>query len=282
MKRYFLTGGTGFVGRELVRQLIKREDTEVIVCLTRGHRKDLICHPKVQYVVGDITEVRFPCYEGFTVVVHGANEVNDLLQPDQHKYYYTIVEGTARLMKWAPANSERILILSSGAVSRDTIYGRAKQQCERIASGQAKIARIFSVVGNEMPLGGQYAIGQFVAQALKGTVKVYGGTSVRSYIHVEDCARWLIRILHDGDKSYPYDVAGNEPVSIVGLASRISLAFDVPLMGIAGPDREDIYLPDTSRADGLGLVQAITLDESIRRLRDYYLRNPDVEQSKAA
>src|ERR1035437_4757503 len=116
MKRFFITGGTGFIGRELVRQLLKREDTEVIVCLTRGHRKNLLEDRRIVYEIGDITECKFPLYQGFTDIIHGANEVNDLLQPDQHKYYYTIGEGTARLMKWATGGFCRTLVLSSGAV----------------------------------------------------------------------------------------------------------------------------------------------------------------------
>ncbi len=276
MRRYFLTGGTGFIGREIVRQLLQKEDTESIVCLTRGHRKNLIEHPKVRYEIGDITECRFPLYHSFTDVIHGANEVNDLLQPDQHRYYYTIVEGTVRLMKWAPENADRILVLSSGAVGRDTIYGRAKQQCERICRGQAKIARIFSVIGNEMPLNGQYAVGQFIGQALQGRVKVYGGTSVRSYIHVEDCVRWLLAILIHGSFA-PYDVAGNEPVTILGLAKKISVAFGVPLERIDGPDREDIYLPDTGPSAALDLKQTITLNEAIWRIKDYYIHPTNLE-----
>jgi dTDP-glucose 4,6-dehydratase len=278
VRRYFCTGSTGFIGRELVRQLLARDDTEVIVCLTRGHRKNLLEDKRIVYEIGDITECKFPLYQGFTDIIHGANEVNDLLQPDQHRYYYTIVEGTARLMKWATGNADRILVLSSGAVGRDTIYGRAKQQCERLSRPMAKIARIFSVVGNEMPLNGQYAIGQFIGQALSGGVKVYGGTSVRSYLHVEDCARWLLTILEAGGFSYPYEVAGNEPVTIAGLAKRISLAFNVPIQSIPGPDREDIYLPDIRGPEILGLKQTITLDESIRRIRDYYFRHSYVEQ----
>lgn len=278
MRRYFGTGLTGFIGREIVRQLLEKDDTEYICCLTRGHRKNLLFDERLGYMTGDITQCAFPLGRGFTDVIHGANEVNDLLQPDQHKYYYTIVEGTARLMKWAPANAKRILILSSGAVARDTIYGRAKQQCERIARPQAKIARIYSVLGNEMPLNGQYAIGQFIGQALKGEVRVYAGMSVRTYLHVEDCAKWLLRILENGQADFPYDVAGNEPVTILGLAKKVSLEFGVPLKHIDGPAREDIYLPDTAGHGVLGLTQTISLDESLRRLKDYYIHHPDVEQ----
>lgn len=259
-----------------MRQLILRDDTESIVCLTRGHRNNLIEHPKITYYLGDITEVKFPLYQGFTDIIHGANDANDLLQPDQHKYYYTIVEGTARLMKWA--NADNILILSSGAAVRNTIYGRAKQQCERL-SNNAKIARIYAVIGNEAPLDGQFALGKFIAGALKGEVRIYGGTSVRAYLHVEDCARWLIKILHDGGSAYPYAVCGNEPVTMTELAQRIATAFNVPIKRIDGPDREDVYLPETRSCELLGLKQTITLDESIRRIRDYYKHShPHLEQ----
>jgi nucleoside-diphosphate-sugar epimerase len=89
MRRYFLTGGTGFIGRELVRQLLERDDTEKIRCLTRGGRKDLIEDPRVSYLEGDITTVQLPDSifsrkdTFYTDLIHGANEVNDLLQPDQ-------------------------------------------------------------------------------------------------------------------------------------------------------------------------------------------------------
>jgi nucleoside-diphosphate-sugar epimerase len=297
VRRYFLTGGTGFIGRELVRQLLERADTEKIRCLTRGARKDLIEDPRVSYLEGDITTVQLPNSvfsrkeKFYTDLIHGANEVNDLLQPDQLRYYYTIVEGTNRVLKWAATNDipfERILILSSGAVARDTLYGRAKRQCEILArsyGGNTKIARIFSVVGPEMPLNGQYAIGRFVGQAINDKrVRYYGGDSVRTYLDVSDCARYLLRILDDCVSLAPVDVAGEEPITMELLAKLVAAIFGVPCQKIEGPDRSDVYLSDVLPALSIGLSPTITLTQSLERIRDYHkalslLRNPDVEQA---
>ncbi len=285
MRRYYCTGSTGFVGREIVRQLLLRDDTEKIMCLTRKIKPTQLQHPKISYVEGDILTHKFPdsiySRKGiwYTDLIHGANEVNDTLQPDQHHYYYTIVEGTERIMKWAAMNDipfERMLILSSGGVVRDTIYGRAKRQSERIAKfygGNGKIARIYATVGPESPLNGQYAAGLFVGQAMRdGVIKYWGGTSVRTYIDISDCARWLLKILDDGPALKPVDVAGDKTILISDLAQLVGDVFRVPVVKIEGPDRSDAYIPDLTAATELGLKYTLNLRQSLEIIREHYLR----------
>lgn len=285
MRRYFLTGCTGFVGREIVRQLGRRPDTDLIFCLTRSAqaRYEMYSWPKVHLWEGDITTTGFPTSFGITDLIHGANEANDLLQPDRHAYYYTIVEGTRRILDWASHEQsiQRKLLLSSGAAARDTIYGKAKQMSEWLCARWnpvPTIARIYAVLGEEMPLLGQYAIGQFVGQAVKdGRIRYWGGASCRSYIHVEDCARWLLTILDNGTPMMPYDVAGEEIVTMEDLAKRVGEWFGVPVEKVEGGEGRppDLYIPDLRRAHSLGLTQQLTLNDSLRRLSAHF-RNPNL------
>lgn len=284
-RRYFCTGATGFIGREIVRQLIAMEDTEEIVLLTRDAQKRyemLSWSKKIRLYEGDITETTFPESE-FTDLIHGANEANDLLQPDKPRYYYTIVEGTDRIMDWAAShistNGGRVLLLSSGAAARDTLYGRAKRQCERIMWDSMltySVARLYAVVGEEMPLGGQYAAGIFVKQAMKeGKVRYYGGTSERAYLHVEDAAHWLLEILDRGSHRRTYDVAGDASVPIYLLAYLVAEVFGVPCEKVDGPDRKDVYVPDSLQyAKDMGLKQTIPLKKAIERIRNHLKNEP--------
>ena len=278
MRKYFLTGCTSFLGRALVRALCARPDTDLVCCLTRNAqaRYEMYSWGPVMLWEGDITTTSFPSGIHFTDLIHGANEANDLLQPDLPKYYYTIVEGTRRILDWASTQPtiQNRLLLSSGAAGRDTVYGRAKQISEWFGERfhlTWKIARIYNLIGKEMPLRGQYAIGQFVAQAIyDGKIKFYGGLSQRSYLDVDEAAKWLLTILDAGSPLLPYDVAGDEPVTMAELARRVGKVFNVPVEHIEGPDRCDLYLPDLRRAHSLGLRQTISLDESLETLRAHF------------
>lgn len=266
MRRYFLTGMTGFIGREIVRKLLLKPDTQSIFCLTRGWNERLIKDSRLTYHPGDIGWCEFPDMN-FTDVIHGANDANDLEQPDKYEHYFTIVEGTRSILEWANRKQiSRLLILSSGAATRNTIYGKAKRLCETLAQNH-KIARVFSVIGPEMPLNSQFACGRFVGQALKGKIEYYGGDSTRTYLDISDCADWLLKILDQGTNLYPYDVAGDTQYRIEDLAIMIGKKFDVPIAKIDGPGRVDSYCPNLDASHGLGLKQTITLEDSIEKIK---------------
>lgn len=271
MRRYFCTGATGFLGRAIVRKLLERDDTEQIVCLTRMLRTGMITHPKVSYLIGDVIDFEYPTQGfAFTDLIHAAAEANDLVVPDKPQYYMTVVEGARRVFEWAQGQPfERILFVSSGGVIKgDSPYCRAKRMSEWLAERytlQAKIARVYSVVGEEMPLNGQYALGRFIWQAVnEGTVRYYGGDSVRSYLHIDDCADWLLHILDSGQPCFPMDVGSVVPVSIRHLANMVGLIAKVPVVNIQATDDfrpPNVYVPNPS----FGHRETIPLQESIRR-----------------
>ena len=279
MRHYFITGGTGLVGRALVRELLTRPDTHKLTLLTRNAQRHwgmLAWSPKIQFVEGDVVNGRFPDF-GYTDIIHAAAEANDLLQPDLHGYYYILVEGTVQMMKFCQqAVPERILYVSSGAVgkSEESVYCRGKRMAELAVDRYcpwAKIARPFALIGEEIPIGGQYAIGKFVRDAMyEGEVRYYSNGSVRSYAHVTDAARMMLDILDSGNENQPYDVGSVHPVPVDALARLVAEEWGVPLIQIPPNDPHETsltYIPDPARM--YTLHETITLRESIQRIRKH-------------
>lgn len=261
--RLFITGGTGFFGKAILRKLrdsAALEQIAAVVVLSRDPKGFLQRNPEfsrmanLSFHQGDLLSFGFP-KEPFTHLIHAATDTNNLHLTDPLRYFDEILLGTRRVLDFAVASGVKSLLLtSSGAiygpqpaeleaipetylgapstVDPRAVYGQAKRAAEqlcRIYYDQfdlgCRIARCFSFIGRDMPLDGQYAIGNFIRDALSSEVDcitVQGdGTPVRSYLHTDDLADWLLKILQQGDVCHPYNVGSDEAVTMADLARRV-------------------------------------------------------------
>lgn len=117
--RVLVTGGSGFVGRELLKQLVQVGHT--VRALVRSEAAACVVSARgAQAVRGDLTEptaLRALC-DGVDVVVHLAAEVADY--GPLRRFYEVNVEGTRALLEAArKAGAQRFIHMSTEAVLLD-------------------------------------------------------------------------------------------------------------------------------------------------------------------
>ena len=317
--RLFVTGGTGFFGRWMLESFFKANDelslgAEAVV-LTRDPRRfanaapHVAGHVAITLQTGDVTSFDDPPLE-CTHVLHMATET--ALAASATASFEAAVKGTQRVLGFAARRGVRKLLLtSSGAV-----YGTQPPDCERLSEEyigaphpedvsagyahgkraaeflcsvaaaqtelQAKIARCFAFVGPLLPLDANYAVGNFIRDALyRDRIEVTGdGTPRRSYLYAADLAAWLWTILFRGESGRPYNVGSEADLSIFDLALLVAGVLrpgipvhvaEIPTAG-ALPSR---YVPATTRAAReLNLHSRVDLDDAVLRTAQWYLAGP--------
>ena len=253
--RLLVTGGTGFVGRSLLRWLAASGGALADLrptLLTRDPAAFRARHPalaaRVELLQGDVRGFAVPA-AGFTHVLHGATDTSPQAHAHPEVIRETILEGTRQVLEAAArVGAGRLLFLSSGAVygpqpegleqlpetyrgvldptDPGTSYGRAKLEAEALCEAwtdpgrSASVARLFAFVGPDLPLDQHFAVGNFLRDALAGRpIEVKGdGTPVRSYLYQDDLAEWLWVLLRRGAPGRAYNVGSDEAVDIATLA----------------------------------------------------------------
>jgi dTDP-glucose 4,6-dehydratase len=204
--RFFITGGTGFIGTWLLESLVWLNDHLKLdiqaVVLTRNvdtfasKAPHIAAHPNITFLTGDIRTFVFPEGE-FSFVIHGATDASAALNTeDPIRMFDTIVEGTRRALDFTvQAGAKNFLFISSGAVYGDqpahishwsesdhngpdctnpnSAYSEGKRAAELLCTLyarqygiEAKIARCFAFVGPYLPIDSHFAIGNFIRDAI--------------------------------------------------------------------------------------------------------------------
>ena len=239
----------------------------------------------------------------FRFVVHAATAVSGAGAYDSLKAVETIVDGTRAALAFALASgTERFLFTSSGAVYGPqpadvhhiteahniapdpmlpaSAYGEAKRLGEVLCACAhhehhlvTTVARCFAFVGPHLPLDAQFAVGNFLRDALDNrAIAISGdGTAQRSYLYASDLAIALWTILFRGAPARAYNVGSEEAVSLRNVAAKIAASQQPPLpVNVArSPIRGapvQRYIPSIARLEReLGFTQRVQLDEAIAR-----------------
>ena len=205
-------------------------------------------------------------------------------------------KATGRLVAIArEKRSKGALLCSTGAVYKNDSGGPIPEDAARFGAGDplsyprirsqveddwlsglqsaettATLIRGFAFVGPRFPLDGQFAIGNFLRDALSGgPIVVRGdGTSIRSYLHAADLAIRLWFVLLAGKAGEIFNVGGSEPITIGQTAQTVADCLcpseGVRILGEAGSFSH--YVPSTSRIDqSFHLPTPIPFREAILR-----------------
>ncbi|MFM2196935.1 MAG: hypothetical protein RLZZ505_367 [Verrucomicrobiota bacterium] len=312
-KSFFITGGTGFFGMWLLESFIHCNDSLNLGATATVLSRDpsafsekaphLARRSDLTFIKGDIRDFQFP-KQKYDYLLHAATEASAKLNREApYEMLDSIIAGMRRVLDFSKsAKVNKFLFTSSGAVygqqpsdlthvpedhygspdclSPSSAYGEGKRVAELMAaihSGlhgtEVKIARCFAFVGPHLPLDGEFAIGNFLRDAMAGDdISIKGdGTPHRSYLYAADLAIWLWTILFKGESLRPYNVGSEENHSISQFAAIVnqSLGTDSPIE-IARPANTTNsvlrYAPSTLRArNELGLAPMISLENAIKR-----------------
>lgn len=313
-QRIFITGGTGFFGRWLLESFAWANTAlqlgSAACVLTRNpaafaaKAPHLAANPAIQLLAGDFTGFSFP--DGpFHSVLHAATEPEFTAHADAPLGILDAnVIGTRRVLEFArQCGASRFLFTSSGAaygrqpsdlthvpedyagapdtMDANSAYGQSKRACEFMVAMYARqygfaapIARCFAFSGPHLPLNLNFALGNFVRDALAGgPIRIGGdGTPRRSYLYAADLTIWLWTILLRGESCRLYNVGSDADLSIAELAEKvagiIASGVRVEIAKQPVPGRPVArYVPEVTRAEKeLGLKAWISLEEAIQNM----------------
>lgn len=291
--RILVTGGTGFFGCSLLDMIAGGcwQDFHFTM-FSRRADAFLDAHPEyrlpnVSFLTSDVRNLS-ACQEKFDYIIHAATPAVD--SPDDAELHDIIVRGTQEVLVFArKCGAKKLLYISSGGVygqgtapfkesdvcHPETVYGKAKLEAEKMVfdSGiPAVVMRGFAFAGKHLRRDVHFAFGNFIADALaKRDIVIKGdGTPLRSYMHSNDLAVWLMTMLLEGRAGEIYNCGSAEAVSIRGLAEKINAVLNpcgkISVLTQAAPGAKvSCYVPDTSKAEReLGLKITIDIENAIK------------------
>jgi UDP-glucose 4-epimerase len=260
MSLILVTGGAGFIGANLLRQLDDSHDVRVLDNLLRGSRDLLPADREVELVVGDIRDpdAVARAVDGVDLVIHLAafgSVVESVTDPVEN--FEINARGTFEMLRGAAnADVERFVFASTGgAIMGDqeppiderslpwpiSPYGASKLCGEAYmhafagSFGMRPVALRFANVYGPYSAHKKGVITRFIRAALAGgTFEIYGdGQASRDFLHVDDLCRGILAAADSDLSDEVLHLASANETTINELARLI--------LDLAGSDVEIVH-----------------------------------------
>ena len=249
MKKVLVTGGVGFIGSNLIKELKKNDDFEIVSIdnYSTGSVNNQI--ENVKYINDDITNIH-KIDNDFDFCFHLAAQSR--VQPSFHDPEESLrvnVIGTSKVLEWSKKNNTKIIYAGSSSKHHnpsDSPYAMYKYLGEEICklyktsfNINVEIARFYNVYGPGENADEQFGnvIGIWKAKIIKGEpLPIVGdGEQRRDFIHVLDLVDGLIKIaFSDLNHKDAWELGTGINYSINTLFDYFKERFDV----------ESNYIPD--------------------------------------
>lgn len=294
-----ITGANGFVGRSVFEKILSLETPKLpkkIILLTHNGI-DFEIPDKLSSITTvqkhDLTKPWFFDFECTHIINLAADGSRSPYSEEANTTFKSIGKNLSEWLK-STNNKPQVFHASSGACfgykspslekSEDIpkagfIDSRLEVENLLISASDSNrfnlsIGRLFTFSGNLLLKKNQYAITDFVRSALEtGKIKVTGNPeTVRSYMHQEAMAAWILQSLINPDGSIDLQIGASEPVTVRELAEFVARQTNADLDFAQNFGDGDIYVPDNNMTKtklGLseGLHWTLAVQEMITAVR---------------
>lgn len=257
MKRILVTGGAGFVGSHLCRELLAQ--SAQVTCLDNLHSgrlrniSALQNHPHFRFIERDVTQ---PLND------LEVDEIYNLACPASPPHYQkdpiytwkTCVLGALNVLELATRCGAKVLQASTSEVYGDphvhpqpesywghvnpiglrSCYDEGKRAAETLffdfhrQHGTAiKVVRIFNTYGPHMDPADGRVVSNLIVQALQGQpMTIYGdGSQTRSFCYVDDLVHGIVKTMGTGpDFTGPVNLGNPGEFTMLELAQQVMVA----------------------------------------------------------
>lgn len=232
--RVFVTGGTGFLGRQIVSELSRRGHIPVL--LVRDRSKLLPLHNHFEIIDGALEDDYSVKLNDIDAVIHNAAKTPGAdftkAKNDEVKdaFFQTNIEGTKNLTQICQSEKiERFIYVSSHAVSNSVVNGDyytiSKREAENLVVNSSmkwtiiRPSGIFGLNTHWEKLLLQYKTRKSVV--LPGT-----GKQIIDYIYVDDIANKICSMLEDNSSIHKKFIANGEKIKNVVFIRHIKRLFN--------------------------------------------------------
>jgi len=309
-KKVLVTGGTGLIGRPLVKKLINHGASVRIASLDDSSR----AHPMAEFMQVNLTRfenclkvckrmdfvfhlagikgspmmtIKKPASFFVPTILFNTNMMEAAWQSDVERYLYTSTIGVyspaetfyeENVWKTFPSEHDRF----AGWAKR---IGELQAEAYKIQYSWDKIAivrpaNVYGTYDNFDPENAM-VIPSLIKRALDGEnpLKVWGdGSPIRDFIHADDVAEGMLLALENGI-GQPINLGSGVGVSIKEIVDIIVNNMDEKpkiVWDTSKPSGDKKRLMDISRARAIGFEPKISIEKGIKEVMEWYKENKDI------